>query len=136
MRYDFSKDHGEGGSDHTVGKVHRLRGFMLTRVPGEQIKLVGAETAGGVGAGVDLDASSLVNTVSFSFGCVEVFIIGVGDFTFYFAVWKVESGMVFPDAKSFVHDFLSNRVSLLQYLEGSLSCASVASSSLPSLPTP
>ena len=34
VRYDFSKDHGEGGSDHTVGKVHRLRGFMLTRVPG------------------------------------------------------------------------------------------------------
>ena len=34
----------------------------------EQIKLVGAETAGGVGAGVDLDAPSSVETVSCS-GC-------------------------------------------------------------------
>ena len=50
----------------------------------EQTKLVGAELPGGVGAGVDLvdlDASSSVNTVSFSSGCFEVFIIGVGVFT-------------------------------------------------------
>ena len=34
----------------------------------EQIKLVGAVLPGVVGGGVDLDASSLVNTLSFSSG--------------------------------------------------------------------
>ena len=49
----------------------------------EQIKLVGAETAGGVGGGVDLVAFSSINTVSFSSGCFEVFIIRVACFMFY-----------------------------------------------------
>ena len=50
----------------------------------EQIKLVGAELPGGVGEGVDLDASSSVETFSCS-GCSwESFIVVTGLLTFLF----------------------------------------------------
>ena len=61
----------------------------------EQIKLVGAELPGVVDGGVDLDASSSINTVSFSSGCFEVFIIRVDVFywllRFRFIVRLLES---------------------------------------------
>ena len=34
VHYDFDLDHGEGGSNHTVARVLRYRGFLLTRMPG------------------------------------------------------------------------------------------------------
>ena len=40
VRYDFSTDHGEGGSDHTTAKVWRYRGFVLTRMPGVASQIV------------------------------------------------------------------------------------------------
>jgi hypothetical protein len=72
VRYDFSADHGEGGSNHTVARVHRLRGFLLTRVAGVASQAVldhssnmlfVADTGGSRVVKIDLDSGVVSNDI-------------------------------------------------------------------------